>query len=87
VQTVVGSSSDKLARLAPQTFAASPVGSGTGYGQIWGIAYWKGKVYGFTNGGQFVLIDPMTGTAMMVTQTPGISWWGAGVTTLAPVFQ
>ena len=86
-QTVVGSSTDKLARLAPQTFSATTVGSGTGYSQIWGIAYWKGKIYGFTNGGQFMLIDPMTGNAMMVTQTPGINWWGAAVTTLAPVIQ
>ena len=59
--------------LAPNTFAATPVGSGTGYGEIWGVAFWKGKVYGFTNGGQFVLIDPTTGNAMMVTQTPGIN--------------
>jgi hypothetical protein len=90
VQTVTTgafSGTDKLARLAPNTFAASAIGAGTGYSQIWGIAFWKGKVYGFTNGGQFVLIDPTTGNAMMVTQTPGIQWWGAGVTTLAPVLQ
>ncbi|HUS30103.1 MAG TPA: hypothetical protein VMZ53_16465 [Kofleriaceae bacterium] len=90
VQTVVNgpfSGADKLARLAPNTFAASAIGGGTGYSQIWGVAFFKGKVYGFTNGGQFVLIDPSNGGAMMVTQTPGISWWGAGVTTLAPVLQ
>lgn len=87
VQTVMGSSSDVLARLAPQTFAASPIGSGTGYGQIWGIAYWKDKVYGFTNAGQFVLIDPVTGIATMVSQQSGMAWWGAAVTTLAPVLQ
>jgi hypothetical protein len=90
VQTVTTgafSGADKLARLAPNTFAASAIGSGTGYSQIWGVAFWKGKVYGFTNGGQFVVIDPTTGNAMMITQTPGIAWWGAGVTTLAPVLQ
>jgi large repetitive protein len=85
-QTVTGSSSDVLARLAPQTFAATPIGGGTGYGQIWGIAYWKNKVYGFTNGGQFLLIDPTTGVATMVAQQ-GMAWWGAAVTTLAPVLQ
>lgn len=87
VQTVMGGSSDVLARLAPQTFAATPIGSGTGYGQIWGIAYWKDKVYGFTNAGQFVLIDPTTGSATMVSQQSGMNWWGAAVTTLAPVLQ
>jgi hypothetical protein len=86
-QTLAGGSSDRLAKLAPMTFAATPIGSGTGYGQIWGVAYWKGKVYGFTNAGQFVLIDPTSGNAMMVTQTPGINWWGAAVTTLAPILQ
>lgn len=86
VQTALGLSSDQLVRLAPQTFAASAVGGGTGYAQIWGVAYWKNKIYGFTNGGQFVLIDPMTGSAMMVQNT-GINWWGAGVTTVAPVLQ
>jgi len=86
VQTVTGGSSDVLATLAPMSFAATPVGSGTGYGQIWGVAYWKGKVYGFTNSGAFVLIDPTTGTAQMVSQT-NVNWWGAAVTTLAPVLQ
>jgi hypothetical protein len=87
MQTVLGSGSDKLARLAQQTFTATPIGAGTGYSEIWGIAYWKNKIYGFTNGGQFVLIDPSSGNAMMVTQTPGIAWWGAAVTTIAPVLQ
>jgi hypothetical protein len=82
-----GFGNDQLARLAPQTFKATAIGSDTGFGQIWGVAYWKNKVYGFTNSGQFVLIDPNSGIAMMVTNTPGISWWGAAVTTLAPVIQ
>jgi hypothetical protein len=87
MQTVTGNSSDVLARLAPQTFAATAVGGGTGFGQIWGVAFWKSKIYGFTNSGQFVLIDPATGVASMVSQTPGVAWWGAAVTTLAPVIQ
>lgn len=86
VQTVTGSSSDVLATLAPQTFAATAVGSGTGFGMIWGVAFWKNKIYGFTDGGDFILIDPMTGVATRVTST-GQAWWGAAVTTLAPVLQ
>jgi len=84
-QTVVGSSHDQLARLAAGSFAATPIGD-TGYGQIWGLAFWKGKVYGFTNGGQFVLIDPNTGSAQLVSDN-GEAWWGAAVTTIAPVIQ
>ncbi len=85
-QTVTGSSNDRLAKLAPQTFAATPIGTDTGFGQIWGVAFWKNKVYGFTNNGQFILIDPTTGAATLVSQN-GVQWWGAAVTTLAPVIQ
>ncbi len=86
VQTVMGPANDRLARLAPQTFAATAIGTDTGYGQIWGVAFWKGKVYGFTNSGDFLLIDPNTGAAQLVSHN-GVGWWGAAVTTLAPVIQ
>jgi hypothetical protein len=86
MQTVPGGSGDVLARLAPQTFAATPVGNGTGYSQLWGVAFFKDKIYGFSNGGAFVLIDPNTGAGSMVSNS-GIAWWGAAVTTLAPVLQ
>jgi len=84
VQTVVGGSSDVLARLAPTSFTASPIGSGTGFSRIFGVAFFKSKVYGFTEGGAFVLIDPSTGAATMVSNV-GTAWWGAAVTTTAPV--
>ena len=32
------------------------------------------------------IIDPNTGTGTMVSNN-GIAWWGAAVTTLAPVLQ
>jgi hypothetical protein len=86
MQTVPGSSSDQLVQLAPGTFAATPIGTGTGFSDIWGLAFWKGKVYGFTNTGQFVLIDPTTGDATLVTNN-GVQWWGAAVTTVAPVIE
>lgn len=86
VQTVTGATNDRLARLAPQTFAATPIGTDTGFGEIWGVAFWKNKIYGFTNGGAFILIDPTTGVATLVSNT-GMSWYGAAVTTLAPVIQ
>jgi hypothetical protein len=86
VQTVVGGAGDLLARLAPSSFSASPIGGGTGFSKIYGVAFFKGKVYGFTEGGAFVLIDPNTGAATQVSNA-GIAWWGAAVTTLAPVLQ
>ena len=86
VQTVPGSNGDTLVKLAPSSFAATPIGSGTGFSQLWGIAFWKNKIYGFANTGEFVLIDDTTGVGTMVTQT-NEAWWGAAVTTLAPVVQ
>ncbi len=79
-----GPSADRLVRLAPQSFAATAVGSTIGYADIWGIAYWKDKVFGFTEAGQFITIDPTTGIGTLV-QSNGPRWWGAAVTTLAPV--
>jgi len=83
VQTTVGSTSDVLARLAPTTFAATAVGA-TGHTGIFGLAFWKGKVFGFSEGGELLTIDPNTGAATVV-QRGGPAWWGAGVTTVAPV--
>ena len=79
-----GLGSDRLVRLAPNTFAATPIGTDIGYADIWGIAFWKDKVFGFTDGGQFITIDPNTGVGTLV-QGNGPRWWGAAVTTSAPV--
>jgi hypothetical protein len=88
VQTVPGTGGghDRLVTLAPNTLAATAVGTDTGYSNIWGIAYWKNKIYGFTDQGEFILIDPTTGVATLVSSN-GVSWWGAAVTTRAPVVQ
>jgi hypothetical protein len=85
VQTVKdGSAHDRLARLAPNTFTATPIGTNTGFDDIWGVGFWKGTIYGFTDGGQFIKIDPMTGVATLVAGN-GPAWWGAAVTTTAPI--
>lgn len=79
-----GFDADRLVRLAPQSFEAAPIGSTIGFSDIWGIAYWKDRVFGFTKYGEFVTIDPTTGQGTLV-QSNGPAWWGAAVTTLAPV--
>jgi hypothetical protein len=85
VQTVKdGSAHDRLARLAPNTFSATAIGTDTGFDDIWGVGFWKGTIYGFTDGGQFIKIDPSTGVATLVAGN-GPAWWGAAVTTTAPV--
>jgi len=87
VQTVDGAvtGGDILTKLAPQTFAATPIGTSTGFGAIWGVAFWKGKIYGFTDNGEFILVDATTGQGTLVVNN-GLQWWGAAVTTSAPIF-
>ncbi len=86
--TVKGSSfgsTDWLARLDPASGKATLIGD-TGFKAVWGLGFWKNKVYGFTDGTQFILIDPKTGKGTLAS-TSTTRWWGAGVTTSAPVIK
>jgi hypothetical protein len=88
VATVKGGSSpgngDWLAKLDPVTFNATVIGSGTGFSDIWGLGFWKGKVFGFSDASKMLLIDPTSGVATELS-TSSFAWWGAGVTTTAPI--
>jgi hypothetical protein len=75
---------DTLVRLAPTTFAATPIGDNTGWSDLWGVGFWHGKVFGFAEGGDFVIVDTITGAATLV-EGSSRAWWGAAVTTAAPV--
>lgn len=79
-----GFSNDRLVRLAPSTFAATAIGTDIGVAEIWGVAFWKNKIFGFTSTGKFLTIDPNTGVGTIIQNT-GPSWYGAAVTTAAPV--
>jgi hypothetical protein len=81
-----GALTDALVRLAPNTFAATVIGTGTGFYRIWGVGFWRGEVFGFTDGGEFLTIDTTTGAGTLV-ENNGVLWWGAAVTTLAPVID
>lgn len=81
-----GALTDALVRLAPNTFAATVIGSGTGFYRVWGVGFWRGEVFGFTDGGEFITIDTTTGAGQLV-ENNGVLWWGAAVTTLAPVID
>jgi len=79
---------DYLAQINPATWAATPLGIGTTYDRIFGIGFWKGKVYGFvdtTAGGAIVELNPNTGAVVGSPITGAVHWFGAGVTTDAPV--
>lgn len=81
---------DYLARIDPTTWKATPLPNATGYDQIFGLGFWGGKIYGFVADGQpattgkLIDINSTTGTATMLN-TSGVRWFGAGVTTSAPI--
>ncbi len=77
---------DRLVRLAPGTFAATPIGNGTGFEDIWGVGFWGTRVFGFTDQGELSIIDPTTGVGTPVAMD-GEVWWGAAVTTAAPIID
>ncbi len=65
----------------------APIKSSTeDFQDLFGLAYWGRDLYGFSNTGQLIRIDPATGAAEVVTTGTGADqFWGAGVTTIVPV--
>jgi hypothetical protein len=76
---------DRLARLDALTFEATIIGD-TGFTKLFGLGFWKNEVYGFSANNEFVLIDVDTGAGSII-ETGSVAWWGAGVTTLAPIIN
>jgi hypothetical protein len=81
---------DYLAKIDPVTWKATPIGVGTGFNHIFGLGYWAGRFYGFVDAGPgagvVILIDPNTGVGTQIA-AGSERWYGAGVTTDAPVIQ
>lgn len=81
---------DYLARIDTTTWKATPLPNPTGYDKIFGLGFWGGKIYGFVDDGfdagtgKLIEINPTTGTATMLNSS-GVRWFGAGVTTSAPI--
>ncbi|MBX3191590.1 MAG: hypothetical protein KF819_31650 [Labilithrix sp.] len=80
---------DCLLQVDPATGAVIQDYGSVGYGSVFGIAYWGGAVYGFTDAGELFSITASGGT---VTTTPiampgapsGLRFWGAGSSTSVP---
>ncbi len=77
-----GFNEEVLVRVDPANGRATVIGT-TGQGSTWGLAYWRQRLFGFTEGGNFVTLDIHTGASTLIINN-GEPWWGAGVTTLAP---
>lgn len=74
---------DRLASIDPTTGDATIIGD-TGIAGLWGLGFWDNRLFGFAESGEFVTISVATGEATVV-ETTGVAWWGAAVTTSAPV--
>lgn len=61
---------------------ATPIGP-IGHGAIWGLGYWKQKLFGFSNTEGLITIDITTGQGTPIGNK-NVAWYGAGVTTAAP---
>jgi hypothetical protein len=81
---------DHLAVIDPaDNWKATPIGTGTGFDNIFGLGYWAGKFYGFVDDktnhtGKIIEIDPNTGKGTEIL-SGAQEWYGAGVTTAAPI--
>ncbi len=79
---------DMLAEIDPKTGTIVRIVGNTLQPDIWGLAYWGGKAYGFAGDGTVTEINVTTGVANVVTTLKdggnAIPWFGAGVTTQAP---
>ena len=66
---------DLLVKVDPSTGQAVPVGD-IGSDAVWGLAYQKGQLFGFTNSGQVLVVDKSSGAGKVVGTT-GVEFWGA----------
>lgn len=72
-----------LARLSPSG-TATILGSGIGFTQVWGLAYWDGTLLGVTFDGQILGINPVTGAGTL-RRTYDVQLYGAAVAPNVPL--
>jgi hypothetical protein len=91
--TVKGPScNDCLIEVNPATGAMVKNWGDVAHKDVFGLAFWAGKVYGFDDGGElFEVTFSASGTGITTAPIPipnapsGLQFWGAGSTTSAPV--
>ena len=89
------STEDVLARLDPVTWKATLLPNASGFDNVFGLGFWSGVIYGFVDEGceppacpagtgKMISLDPGTGVGSL-SNAGDIRWFGAGVTTAAPI--
>jgi hypothetical protein len=84
------SCNDCLVEIDPSSGALVKNWGTVSHKDVFGLAFWGGKVYGFDNGGEAFEVTfsgtKVTTKAISVAGAPsGLSFWGAGSTTSAPL--
>lgn len=81
---------DCLAEVDPKTGALVRNWGALGHADVFGLAFWGGKLYGFASDSTLFEVSLSMGSATTTdipipNQPPGIAWAGAGSTTSAPL--
>jgi hypothetical protein len=79
---------DVLLSIDPKTGKVLSVIGSTEKRDLYGVGFWAGTLYAFSDGGGMFAIDPKTARATVMptsNSVQGQSFWGAGVTTSAPL--
>jgi len=88
--TVVGNGcGDCIFEIDPATGTMIKNWGPLGYGSVYGLAFWAGAAYGFSNGGDLFEVkfanNAVTTTDISIPGAPSnLQFWGAGSTTSAP---
>jgi hypothetical protein len=77
--------SDCIVEVDPKTGALKNMIGPLGHSAVFGLAFWGGAAYGFDDGGELFQIDLANGHSTTIPITPGLSFYGAGSTTSAPL--
>lgn len=85
-----GTGTDLLAEVDPTNGHIKRIIGDTKQDNLFGFGYWAGKGYGFSDTGRIVEINMGTGASSVLDTLTGdggaaVPWYGAGVTTQAPV--
>lgn len=83
-----GGGTDSIVEVDPKTGQVTKLIGNTGFTKLWGLGYWGGVAYGFSATGQLAQIDLSTGVGTAIpipNMSAGLSFWGAGTTTAAPI--
>jgi len=80
---------DCLAEIDPATGALVKNWGSLGAADVFGLAFWAGELYAFTNAGKLLLVTldtgaPVTKDVPIANAPAGLKFWGAGSTTSAP---